>query len=139
MEQEKTPPQTPMELLAEYENAPSPAKVQAWKSQAPGGRLRLVPLPPDAKRAFLLRALSGVELAEISRSIPQNSSNPEYEIRLRIVIRCILWSTERGENPFSEIDLRAGTAGLVDTLHSMVQHLSDYHDPAFLLNYAVDF
>lgn len=138
MEQEKAP-QTPMELLSQYANAPSQSKVQAWKAQAPANRIRLAPLPPDGTRAFLLRAFSGLELADVMKAVPSNSLNQEYEAKLRLVSRCILWSSEKGEIPYDELELRATTAGLVESLHALIQNLSDYYDPMFLMNIAVDF
>jgi hypothetical protein len=121
------------ELLQTLPNAPSMDKIKIWQQQVPAGRVRC--FSPDGKRMFYLRGLTGLELATITKSIPENSSNPDYEIQLKSVAIATLWANV----PTDETSLRGGTAGLPNTLYQIVQNLSDFFDPVQIFNLSFEF
>lgn len=131
--------QSPQEFLATLPNAPTPAQIREWKMQVPGGRIRMfVPPGSEGKRAYIVRAISGLELAELYKSMPQNIQNTEIEIQLKVAVLCTLWSSEKGTLPYSEIELKSGPAGTVDALYQIINNLSDFYEPMQLLSYSAD-
>ena len=128
------PEETPLDKLRRTTvGYPSEAKLSAWKAQAPGGRLKI--FCPDGGRVFILRGLSGLELAGIHAAVPKNSSNPDADVQIASVARCTLFCSG-GE--LSEEALRTGPAGLPESLFAIVQNLSDFYDPVQLFNCSME-
>lgn len=128
--------QDPQVFLKTIPDAPSQEQIKAWKLEVPGGRVRL--FTPDGRRVFLLRALSGIELAELTKKVPPNASNPEEEMKVLVAARCTLWTNLTHNHLLDEISLRQGTAGLPETLYLIVSELSDYFDPIRLQTFSAD-
>jgi hypothetical protein len=120
-------PQTPQQLLASMAGAPTPNQVESWKAQAPGNHVRL--FTPDMKRIYILRGLSGLELATLNKSIPQNAEDPDREQQILGSERALLWTNTSAATRLTAAELRAGTAGLPTTLFSVVMELSDFFAP----------
>jgi len=127
---------TPMEYLLALPGAPTEAQVKGWKAQVPNGVLRI--FTPDLKRFFLLRGLSGLEMRKVQESIPQNSSDPEADFKLGAVALTCIWTNITVNNKLDEMTLRSGSAGLPETLFSIVENLSDYFAPAQVMQMCSD-
>lgn len=130
---EQPQPVDPYEFLAQFPNAPSRQYLEGVKKEAPGGKLRI--FSPDGKRVFILRGISGLELARLQAEVPKNSSNPEWDLQLKACATCIVWSNL---GPLDEMALRAGPAGLPDSLWMLIQALSDFYDPVQLTTFSAD-
>jgi hypothetical protein len=130
----KAPEETPFEKLRKSTvGFPSDAKISAWKAQAPGGRLKV--FSPDGVRVFILRGLSGLELASIHNNVPKNASNPDAEVQIAAAAKCTLFTSA---GPLTEEALRTGPAGLSESLFAFVQNLSDFYDPVQLFNLSME-
>lgn len=106
---------------------PSKIEIERLKQNVPGGRLRAFSL--DNRRFFIVRGVSGLELAEIQKRIVQNASDPEKETQLQLGAACILWTNATAQRRLTEMDLRSGPAGLPSTITSYVMALSDFASP----------
>jgi hypothetical protein len=106
---------------------PTPAQIDSWKQSAPGNRIRAFSL--DNVRFFIVRAIGGLELAGIQKNIPQNSSNPELEIKLEAAVLCTLWTSSTRDGKLTQLGLRTGTAGLPSSIWTLIEAISDYADP----------
>jgi len=126
-------PVDPFEFLAAIPGAPSRQKIEAWKQEVPGGRVQL--FSPDGKRVFILRGVSGLEMAKFQNEIPKNASNPEWELQLKVCAAAILWSNM---GQMDEMTLKAGPAGLPESLWTIIQNLSDFYDPVQLYNLSAE-
>jgi len=126
----------PYEFLATVKNAPSKQQIEAWKSEVPGGRVRL--FTPDGKRVYIIRGISGLELAKLADEIPANAKDVEYELKLAIAARCVLWTNATPTGVLDVYTLRTGPAGLPETIHTIVSQLSDYFDPVQLASFSAD-
>ncbi len=137
MEQEAKKQYTnPMDFLASLPGAPTPAMIEGYKQQAPAGRIKL--FTPDGKRVFILRGISGFELSDIQKKIPQNASDVENEIKLAVCCKAVIWTNTTQTNLMDEMTLRAAPAGLPETIHQLVAQLSDFFDPIQLNSFAAD-
>lgn len=127
-------PKSPLEQLKEStSNFPSDAKIQSWKAQAPGGRVKI--FSPDGSRVFILRGFSGLELSTWQTRVMKNATDPDREVQLMAVAACTLFCS------FGSLDeetLRTGPAGLPESLFSLIQNLSDFYDPVSLFNYSME-
>ena len=137
-EQVKEQPKTPQEFLAGFPNGPTPAQIREWKMEVPGNRIRMFSPPATEPRAYIVRPISGLELANIFETVPANSQNKDVEVQLRVVTKCLLWSSEKGMTPYTELELRSGPAGLVQSLFEVINALSDFYDPSQLSYLSVD-
>ena len=126
-------PVDPFEFLQQFPNAPSRQYLEGLKKEVPGGKLRI--FSPDGKRVFILRGISGLELAKLQSDVPKNAANPEWEIQLRACAACIVWSSV---GTLDEMALRAGPAGLPDSLWVLIQSLSDFYDPVQLASFSAE-
>ena len=125
---EPTPaPPTPLEFLLKQPQAPTAARIQEIKQQVPGGRLAVI--SPDGKRVYLLRGFSGLEMAEVQKSVPQNSTRPEEDYVQRIVVKCVVWTNAGTDFKLDLMVLQACGAGLPQTLFTLISQLSDFFDP----------
>jgi hypothetical protein len=116
----------PYEFLASI-SGPTKDQVEAFKQNVPNGRIRI--FTPDGKRGYLLRAISGLELAQIQKSIPPNSSNIEYDASIGSAVLCTIWTNASADGKLSEVGLRGGSAGLPSTLWNLITLMSDFVDP----------
>lgn len=131
---EQAPAQpSPWDVLAQFKDAPSPAKIESVKRESPGGRVKI--FSPDGKRVFLLRGLSGIELAEIHGKVHKNATNPDYEIQLMSCEKALVWSSF---GKLTSEDFRIGPAGLPESLFALVQNLSDFYDPMQLFQFSAE-
>lgn len=124
------------DFLATLPNAPTPAQISGYKQQAPGGRVKL--FTPDAKRAFIVRGISGYELSELAKNVPQNATDPELELKLAICAKATIWTNTTANNLLDPMTLKSMTAGLPDTLHQLISRLSDFFDPIQLNAFSGD-
>jgi hypothetical protein len=138
-EPEKQEIKSPFEyIIAKYPNAPSEAAIQSFKMQVPGGRVRFMELP-DGKRAVLLRAISGPELAGVQAEARKFEETKQlYELQVAVATKCTLWSSFTPGNKLTDQQLRASGAGLPVSLHAAIWDLSDYIDPALFDNLVID-
>lgn len=114
--------------LIESLGGPSPAEIEVMRSNSPGGRIRVFSL--DNRRYFIVRSISGMELATIQKGIPTNSTDPEKDIQIGVASLCTLWTNSTVEKKLSEAALRFGPAGLPSSIWALVAILSDFADPA---------
>jgi hypothetical protein len=128
---EQPKPKTPMEFLAEIPGAPTANEVDAWRMSVPGGKMRVF-TPDSGKRVFVLRALSGLEMEAISKSIPQNASNAELEMQIHCCVKAILWTNVTRDGQVDEMFFRKSPAGLASSMFGLVSRLSDFIDPESL-------
>jgi hypothetical protein len=117
----------PYEFLASI-GGPNREQIEFIKSQSPNGRARI--FTPDGKRAFVLRAIGGLELASIEKNIPAGDTNPELTRAVNADVLCVAWTNTTPEKKLNEIGLRTGSAGLPQTLWNLITALSDFVDPA---------
>lgn len=127
----------PYEFLAKFPGAPTKAQVEAWKSQAPNGIIRI--FAPSDKRVYLARGISGLELDAVQNQIPINLGadlNPEArqakiekEISLLVSSKCIVWTSDTTDGKLTPDILRGGSAGLPASLFALITWLSDFIDP----------
>lgn len=132
-------PQTPSDYLALFPGSPSPAQVESYRQQVPGGRLRLLPMP-DGKRLFLLRAFTALELAGVQaelQRIPEDKQANHLQVQMSI--RCCLWTSVVKTGKLTENDLASSGAGLASSLYFAITDLSDFTAPAVLEQLFVDF
>lgn len=126
----------PYEYLATFPNAPTKAAVEALKSQAPNGTIRIFAV---GKRVYLVRGISGLELQGIQGQIPENlgaSLSPEAraakiegEVSLMVSAKCVVWTSATQDGKLTVEQLRGGSAGLPSTLFNLITWLSDFVDP----------
>lgn len=126
----------PYEYLATFPGAPTKAQVEAFKTQAPNGIIRLF---APGKRIFLVRGFSGMELQAIQAQIPDNlganlapearAAKVEQEVALKAVARCVVWTSTTKDGKLTEEQLRVGSAGLPSTLFNLITYMSDFLDP----------
>lgn len=126
-------PVDPLEFLQQFPGAPSRQHLENLKKEVPGGKLRI--FSPDGKRVFILRGISGLEMAKLQAEVPKNSSNPEWDLQLKACAACIVWSSL---GHLDEMALRAGPAGLPDSLWALIQSLSDFYDPVQLATFSAE-
>jgi hypothetical protein len=129
----------PYEYLATFANAPSKAVIEAYKTQAPNGVVRLLAL---GKRAYVVRGLSGLELNAIQGQVPSNlgASLPaderqakiESEVAILASSKGIVWTSTTQDGKLTADQLRGGSAGLPSTIFNLVTYLSDFLDPQAL-------
>lgn len=127
---------TPLEFLASLHNAPTPDQIAALKSEVPNGAIR--GFSPDGKRCFLLRGMTGIEMREIQKSIPEQASDSERDFKIAAVCACCVWTNTSRTGKLDPTALRASTAGLPETLFLNIEILSDYFAPAQILNMSFD-
>lgn len=128
---------SPYDFLESIEGAPTKAQIENWKTQAPGGKIRL--FTPDGKRVFILRAISGFELADVQKQIPVNASDPEREMKYKICAKATIWTNITNNNLLDEMSINQAPAGLPETLHTLIATLSDFFDPDKLNTFSADF
>lgn len=129
----------PYEFLSKFSNAPTKSQIEAWKSQAPGGRIRMK-ASSDLKRVYLMRAIGGTELAQLQTRLPQNIA-PErlpQELQIAIACHCCLWTNASPDGKLTDLVMRASGSGLSVTLHEVVSVLSDYEDPETIERLSAD-
>lgn len=129
----------PYSFLAKFPNAPTRERVESWKQQVPGGRVRLK-TSSDYKRIYLMRAMGGAELAQVQARLPQNMPPERYlvELQLAVTAHCCLWTNVAPDGKLTEEVLRASGAGLPSTLHEVVSVLSDYENPDVIERLSAD-
>lgn len=122
----------PYEFLATFRGAPSKAHLEALKASTPNGRLRL--FYPDTKRVFILRGLSGLELANLQKQIPANMApaNQEQELQFHVGSLATVWSSATPTGKVTAEELRTGSAGLPSSIFQIVSWLSDFMEPQVL-------
>ena len=123
-------PQDPYDLLKEV-GGPSKDEVAGLKAQTPNGQIKIFTLD-GGKRIYLLRAVSLMELSALSKQLPKNS-DPETasrELPLLVVSKCCVWTNTTRSSKLSAEELRAGAAGLSNTLYLFIEMMSDYVDPS---------
>jgi hypothetical protein len=124
-------PITPFEFLQGFAGAPNQADIDSLKAQAPGGRIRLFH-STDAKRVYLMRGISAIELVQVQNLIPAGIHPDKLSgvMQTTVAIKCCAWTSETADHKLSDLALQAAGAGLTGTLHEIVCQLSDYMDPA---------
>lgn len=121
-------PKSFQEFLGSLDNAPTADQIKALKAEVPNGAIR--GFSPDGKRCFLMRGISGVEMRELQKGIPANSSDPEAEFKVVADCAACVWTNVSRTGKLDPLSLRAATAGLPDTLFAIVENLSDFFAPA---------
>lgn len=129
----------PFEFLQTFPNAPSKATVEAWKAQAPNGIVRIFSPGTGAKRAYIVRGISGQELRFLQSQLPENlgagltpearAAKIELETSLRVGAHCTLWTSTTQDTKLTQQQLDGGSAGLPSTLFNLITYLSDFLDP----------
>lgn len=133
---ESKPPSTYQMLSESFPGAaPAEAQIEAWKEQVPNGNLALW-TPPDGKRFFILRGITGIEMRELGERMPANASDADYEYKLQLCCAAVVWTNTTPTNKLRPEELRASTAGLVQSLSSLIETLSDFFPPAQLIQSA---
>lgn len=123
---------SPYDFLATIEGAPDKTAIETMKRSTPNNRIRV--FSPDAKRVFLVRGVSGLELSNLQKQLPANV-NPdkaESELALLVGATSVMWTNTTTNNKLTAEDLRLGSAGLPATLFQLVSFLSDFVDPEAL-------
>jgi hypothetical protein len=126
------------EFLAKFEGAPTEEQIEAWKSAAPGGRVRL--FTPDMKRVFVLRAIGALELEKIEQqlaNVPQEKI--ARELQKAVCSQATLWTNITKTGKLTNQELQAGPAGLPATMHDVVSELSDFLHPQIVEKLTIDF
>jgi hypothetical protein len=129
-------PQTPQELMASIANAPSPEQIAAWKSQAPNGNI--YGFSPDAKRVYILRGLTGVEMRQFDKDLPETTPDRDFEFQAAALSAACLWTNSTRSTKLEPATLRAATFGIVPTLWQVVEQLSDHFPPAQVMAMVFD-
>lgn len=129
---------SPFDLLREATPGfPSNDRITAWKSQVPGGRVKM--FCPDGKRVYFLRGLSGIEFGVIQKQVAAgNFENPDMEVALIASSKCVLWTNSTPHGSIDEAVLRGGSAGLPQALFDVVQNLSDFYSPQQLFHFSME-
>jgi hypothetical protein len=138
-EQQEQPQLTPVQFLGQFPDAPTQDQIDSLKQQAPGGRIRLFH-SSDAKRVYLMRGVTGVELAGLQAKIPQNTDPDKIPglVQILVAAHCCVWTSATQDHKLNEQVLRGGTAGLPETLHEIVCQLSDYMAPVDIQRFSAD-
>ncbi|TSA39524.1 hypothetical protein D4R30_00940 [archaeon] len=134
-----TQARNPYEFIASFAGAPTKDQIELWKSQAPGGRIRMK-ASSDMKRVFIMRAIGGTELAQLQGRLPQNIT-PErlpQELQIAVACHCCLWTSVTPDGKLTDLVLRGSGSGLPLTLHEVVSVLSDYEDPETIERLSAD-
>jgi hypothetical protein len=124
---EPNKPKTPQQFMASLPGAPTADQIAALKAEVPNGVIR--GFSPDGKRLFLMRAITGLEMRELQKNVIPNASDPEGEFKILAVCAACVWTNAFRSGKIEQASLRAATAGLPDTLFSIVEELSDYFPP----------
>lgn len=120
---------SPLDFLKTIPGAPSASEIEAYKIQAPGGRVRMFAPDGGAKRVFILRALSGLELETINKQIPENASNAVLEMQILSCSKAVIWTNTTQDGLTDELYWRRSPAGLAPTVFMNISNLSDFKDP----------
>jgi hypothetical protein len=131
-------PLTPYDFLKTVSGAPSPAEIESFKTQAPGGRMRIFSPDGSAKRVYIVRAISGLEMESINKQIPENASNPELEMQIAACVKATVWTNTTQDGMTDELYWRRATAGLAITMFRLISKLSDFLDPELLETLSAD-
>lgn len=128
------PPQplTPYDFLKTIPGAPSPNEIEAFKAQAPAGRMKLFTTDGTGKRVFIIRAISGLEMETINRQIPEGSTNQVLDMQIGACVKCVVWTNTTQDGLTDELYWRRTTAGLAPTVFMAISKLSDFNDPESL-------
>lgn len=129
----------PYEYLGTFSGAPNKAQVEALKTQAPNGVIRIF---APGKRVYLVRGITGMELQAIQGQIPENlganltpdarAAKIEGEVSLAVSSKCVVWTSTTPDGKLTAEQLRVGSAGLPSTLFNLITYLSDFLDPEAL-------
>lgn len=131
---------SPYDFLKDFKGAPTQQKINEMKSQAPGGRIKLV-TSSDGKRVYLLRAVSAFELQKLQDTImSRGMTDAKYPtvLKAELAAKCIVWTNATPTGTMSVIDLNQSGAGLVDTLHEVISELSDYMESPQIARFSAD-
>ena len=123
-------PITPAEFLASIPGAPSPQQIETWKREVPSHRVKL--FAPDKDRAFIVRGISGLEMASIQKTIPANATDPDGEVQRAAVEKAVLWTNTTASGKLTRTELLAGSAGLPLAIFTVIAELSDYLAPEYI-------
>lgn len=122
-------PLDPYELIKQ-KGGPSKDQIASFKAETPNGRIKIFTLD-GGERIFLLRAVSLFEMSQLQKQLPQNAT-PETigrELPLLVVTKCCVWTNTTRTGKLSTDELRAGAAGLSNTLYTCIELMSDFVDP----------
>lgn len=131
-------PVSPMDFLSKVPGAPTKNDVEAWKMQAPAGRIKLFTPDGTAKRVFILRALSGLEMESISKAIPAGSTNPDLEMQIGSCVKAVVWTNTTQDGQVDDMYFRKNPAGLAVSMFSLISKISDFIDPETLETFSAD-
>ena len=129
--QEETPLKTPAEFLASFPGAPSPSRIEEFKSQVPGGRVKFF-TSPDGKRVYLYRGYNGLDMLKFEGQVVENSKTHDQDFKIVVVSNCVLWTNTTSNGTVDVLGLRSAPAGLPETLFHLITLLSDFYDPDML-------
>jgi len=129
-------PFDPMQVLAQYADAPSKLTIDNWKAQVPNGVIRVFPAP--GKRLFFLRGITGLEMRKFQEKVPAGTPNPEIEFQALALEAACLWTNVTPERKLTGDFLRTTTAGLPFTLWALVEAISDFFPPQQLYDMTFD-
>lgn len=130
----------PYDFIARFPGAPDKAKIDSWKQQVPGGRIKLK-VSGDEKRVYIMRAISGLELGKLTQQILQQALPQEKlasELTSLVVCTCCLWTNASPTGQLTDQMLKASGSGLADTLHAVLSELSDYETPETIERLSVE-
>jgi hypothetical protein len=119
----------PYDFLATIKGAPSRASIESLKSQTPNNRLRV--FSPEGKRVYIVRGISALELNKLQNQVSEktNPEKAEQELHIAIAAACVVWTNQSESGRLTEVELRAGSAGLPVSLFELVSWLSDFIAP----------
>jgi len=120
-----------MDFLKTIQGSPSANEIENYKSQAPGGRVKVF-TPDGAKRVFVIRALSGLEMETISKQIPANAENRELEMQIHSCARATIWTNTTQDGQVDDLYFKRAPAGLATSMFTLVSRMSDFMDPETL-------
>jgi hypothetical protein len=132
-------PLSPLEFLQTFTGAPALEVVNDWKAQAPGARLKIF-TSSDAKRIYVLRGITALELATVQSGLPTNLPQEKLfsELQTAIAVRCTLWTNWTKDGKLSMDAIKSSGAGLSQTLHEIIFQLSDFMDPETIERLSAD-
>lgn len=130
----------PYQFLSAFPDAPTKAKIEAWKLSTCNGRVQVFSPDFSGKRAFILRGLSTREMEAAQGEVPSNTpaDKLEGELQRATVAKAVLWTNVTKTSVLDTEALKMSGAGLTMSLYEIVCQLSDFLPPALIEKLSAD-